>query len=318
MDTTTLTRLAHTAAGQFGIVSRDQLLELGVGPDRINRLVYAGLLERVLDGAYRLVSHTESESGRSLAVSLSRPGVAIAGPTAARLWGFRRVPRDGLVHVIVKPHGQPGRAPWLRTYRTAMLRDEDIVTRADGIRSTSRSRTVVDMVRYATDSAVVSMIEQGLDQRWFTNEALHEAAEHTRTPGRPFASRFLGLLDTRLAGGPAGSDWESVVGEHLARRGMVGIVRQFPLTVRGYGTLRFDLAVPSRRWALEIDVHPSHFSREGAARDKFRDRCCAEIGWLVQRVGEPDLRYRLDATLDSIEQTLASRPQIDARFRPTG
>ena len=130
MDTTTLTRLAHTAAGQFGIVSRDQLLELGVGPDRINRLVYAGLLERVLDGAYRLVSHTESESGRSLAVSLSRPGVAIAGPTAARLWGFRRVPRDGLVHVIVKPHGQPGRAPWLRTYRTAMIRDEDIVTRA--------------------------------------------------------------------------------------------------------------------------------------------------------------------------------------------
>ena len=318
MNTTTLTLLAHAAAGQFGIVSRNQLLELGVGPDGINRLVCAGLLERVIDGAYRLVSHTESESGRSLAVSLSRPGVAIAGPTAARLWSFRRVPRDGLVHVIVKPHGQPGRAPWLRTYRTAMVRSEDIITRTDGIRLTSKSRTVVDMVRYATDSAVISMIEQGLDQRWFTDKALHEVAEHTRTSGRPFASRFLGLLDSRLLGGPAGSDWESVVGDHLARRGMIDIVRQFPLTVRGYGALRFDLAVPSRRWALEIDVHPSHFSREGAARDKFRDRCCAEVGWLVQRVGEPDLRYHLDATLDSIEQTLARRPRIDSRLRPTG
>lgn len=318
MNTTTLTLLAHTAAGQFGIVSRHQLLELGVGPDGINRLVCAGLLERVIDGAYRLVSHTESESGRSLAVSLSRPGVAIAGPTAARLWSFRRVPRDGLVHVIVKPHGQPGRAPWLRTYRTAMVRDEDIITRTDGIRLTSKSRTVVDMVRYATDSAVISMIEQGLDQRWFTDKALHEIAEHTRTSGRPFASRFLGLLDSRLLGGPAGSEWESVVGDHLARRRMIDIVRQFPLTVRRYGALRFDLAVPSRRWALEIDVHPSHFSREGAARDKFRDRCCAEVGWLVQRVGEPDLRYHLDATLDSIGQTLARRPRIDSRLRPTG
>ncbi len=202
MNTTTLTRLAQTAAGQFGIVSRSQLLELGVGPDRINRLVYAGLLERVIDGAYRLVSHTESESGRCLAVSLSRPGVAIAGPTAARLWGFRRVPRDGLVHVIVKPHAQPGRAPWLRTYRTAMVRDEDIITRTDGIRLTSTSRTVVDMVRYATDSAVVSMIEQGLDQRWFTDKALHEVAEHTRTSGRPFASRFLGLAGQPPPGRP--------------------------------------------------------------------------------------------------------------------
>lgn len=198
-----------------------------------------------------------------------------------------------------------------------MVRDEDIITRTDGIRLTSKSRTVVDMVRYATDSAVISMIEQGLDQRWFTDKALHEVAEHTRTSGRPFASRFLGLLDSRLLGGPAGSDWESVVGDHLARRRMIDIVRQFPLTVRRYGALRFDLAVPSRRW-VEIDVHPSHFSREGAARDKFRDRCCAEVGWLVQRVGEPDLRYHLDATLDSIEQTLARRPRIDSRLRPTG
>jgi very-short-patch-repair endonuclease len=305
-----LSTLLAVAARQHGIVTNQQLCEQGFTRDRTARLVASGVLVRVIDGAYLVASHTEDELTRCVAVSLARPGLAVSGPTAARLWGFRRVSKDRIVHVTAKPHSQPARATWIRTYRTALIGSIDIVHRPDEVRLTSTARTVVDMVRYASPSAVVSMIEQGLDRDWFDEDALRSAAERTCTPGRPFARQFMSLLDARLGGGPAGSDWEAIVGERLRGRGITGLVRQHPLTVPGYGRLRFDLAIPERRWALEIDAHPEHYSQEGAARDKFRDRCCAEIDWMVQRVGEPDLRYRFDPTLDSIKRSLDHRPLV--------
>jgi very-short-patch-repair endonuclease len=298
------------AAGQHGIVTARQLSERGFTPDRVARLVASGVLVRVIDGAYRIASHADDELARCVAVSIARPGLTVSGPTAARLWGFRRVPRDSLVHVTAKPHSQPARAEWVRTYRTALIGAIDIVHRSDNVRLTSRARTAVDMVRYTSSSAVISMIEQGLDQDWFDQDTVRSVAERTATPGRPFARHFLTLLDNRLDGGAAGSDWETIVGDCLRRRGVLGLVRQHPLFVPGYGRLRFDLAIPERRWALEIDAHPSHHSAEGAARDKFRDRCCAEIDWMVQRIGEPDLRYRFDPTLDSITRALDRRPPM--------
>jgi len=305
-----LSRLLDIAADQHGIVTSRQLFEHGFSRDRVARLVDSDVLVRVVDGAYRVASHADDELARCVAVSLARPGLVVSGPTAARLWGFRRVTKDQLVHVTAKPHAQPGRAAWIRTYRTALIGAIDIVHRPDGVRLTSTARTAVDMVRHATPSAVLSMVEQGLDREWFDEAALRSTAERTATPGRPFARRFLELLGDRLDGGAAGSDWETIVGDCLRRRGIGGLVRQYPLTVPGYGRLRFDLAIPERRWALEIDAHPSHHSAEGAARDKFRDRCCAEIDWMVQRVGEPDLRHRFGRTLDSIERSLDHRPRV--------
>lgn len=318
MDRTHLTESLKIAARQHGVIARDQLDGCGLTADQIAGLVADGVIVRIIDGAYRAASQFETEIARCAAVCLSRPGLTVSGPTAARLSGFRRSPVDGLVHVTAKPHAQPGRATWIRTYRTALLDNRDVITRTDGIRLTSRARTTVDMVRYATDAAVLSMVEQGIDQQWFSEQRLRSTAENTATPGRPFARRFLALLDDRIVGGPAGSDWESVVGEHLRLLGRVDLVRQYPLTVPGYGALRFDLAIPSLRWALEVDAHPSHHTSEGAARDKFRDRCCSEIGWLVQRVGEPDLRFDLTSTLDQIGRTIARRSGELERLRPTG
>jgi very-short-patch-repair endonuclease len=300
-------RAMKLAEKQHGVVSLTNLHDSGLSTDQIARLVSSKTIHRVLDGAYRFVSHPESELARSAAVCLSRPGLTIAGPTAARLWGFRRVGHDHAIHVICRPKAQPGRASWLVPYRTACLDEQDIVSRTDGIRLTTHKRTVVDMMRFAADDAVVSMIEQGLDQRWFSEAVLRKTAEEIATPGRPFAKRFLILLSERIDGGPAGSDWESSVGDALRMRHVIGLARQHAINVSGYGNLRFDLAIPEIRWALEVDVHPSHFTREGAAKDKFRDRCCAEAGWLVQRIGEPDLRYRFDETMDALVRHIRQR-----------
>jgi len=288
------------ASRQHGAIARTQLDHLGFTEHQVARLVSTNVFVRVLGGAYRVASAPDDSLSRCAAVCLSRPGLVIAGPTAARLHELRRAPRDHRIHVIARPHAQPARAPWLVSYRTAMIASTSISTRADGIRLTTPARTVIDMTRFVGSHDLISMIEQGIDRGSFTSDAIRAVAEGIATPGRPFARQFIEVLDGRFPGGAAGSHWETRVASELEARGVRGLVRQHPLEVPGYGRLRFDLAVPVLRWAVEVDVHPSHTTREGAARDKFRDRCCANVGWQVHRVGEPDLDLHLDNTMGQL------------------
>jgi len=295
------------ASRQHGVITRTQLDQLGFTEHQVKHLTATGVLARVVDGAYRVASAPDDRLSRCAAVCLSRPGLAIAGPTAARLHELRRTPNDNRIHVIAKPHAQPGRATWLVTYRTAMISTASIGLRSDGIRLTTPVRTVIDMTRFVGHDDLVSMIEQGIDRGWFTADDARSMAETIATPGRPFARQFLEVLDGRFPGGAAGSHWEIRVADELRARGVRGLVRQHPLEVPGYGRLRFDLAVPELNWAVEVDVHPSHATREGAARDKFRDRCCTNVGWQVHRVGEPDLDNRLGDTIDQLADSYRRR-----------
>ena len=50
----------------------------------------------------------------------------------------------------------------MRPYRTALIYDDEIVQRPDGIRLTSPPRTLIDLARYLTDEALASAIESAL------------------------------------------------------------------------------------------------------------------------------------------------------------
>jgi hypothetical protein len=102
---------AHAVfARQHGVASTRQLVDAGVSLRQIQRLQRHGDLELVLRGAYRTPSVPITELSRCAAVCLARPDVAIAGPTAGRLWGFRRLPPDQRIHVIA-PRAATRRSP---------------------------------------------------------------------------------------------------------------------------------------------------------------------------------------------------------------
>src|SRR4029077_11371729 len=103
-----LTPEAHRLfATQHGVAGVDQLIAAGLSPRQIRRLEADGSLVSVLRGAYRTPSVEVDERGRGAAVCVARPAVIVAGPTAGRLWGFRRIPRDRRLHVIGPPVSQP-------------------------------------------------------------------------------------------------------------------------------------------------------------------------------------------------------------------
>lgn len=283
----------HHFATQHGVASVAQLLDAGLGLRSIERLERDGAIELVVRGVYRSCSVHLDELGRCAAVCLLRDDVVVAGPTAGRLWGFRRLPKDDRVHVIGPPASNPTISAWVRTYRTAAIHPDDVVRRADGIRITSRARTAFDLARWLGHDDVLSVIEQAMHEGRLDDDDLRRVAVDWLSPRRPWVRTFLLQLDRRLGGGAAESHAEVAVATALERAGVRGLVRQYEIDLPGYGPARFDLALPRRRIAIEVDIFPTHDETIGRLRDRRRDAASLSAGWHTSRVDRRTYERRL-------------------------
>ncbi len=293
-----LTPEAHRLfATQHGVAGKKQLVAAGLRARTIKRLEADGSLVSVLRGAYRTPSVELDELGRCVAVCVARSAVIVAGPTAGRIWALRRVPRDRRIFVIGPPQSQPAIAPWVVTYRTAAIREVDIITRGDGIRITTRARTAYDLARHLAPGDLRSVIEQAMHDGGCTAQELLDVASEWISPRRPWASTFVRLVSGRLDGGAAESHPEVRVGAALDRAGVRGLVRQFAIDLPSYGRARFDLAVPRLRWAIEVDVHPTHEETAGRAADHRRDDAAVSLGWNVSRISGTDYANAFDRSI---------------------
>jgi very-short-patch-repair endonuclease len=304
-----LTRHAHELlARQHGVASTAQLLDTGMSARQLRHLQRSQDLELVLRGAYRTPSAPDTELARCAAVCAARSDVAIAGPTAGRLWGFRRLPSDHRIHVLAPPASNPAIARWVVPYRTDARHDHDVIERDDGIRITTRARTAYDLARWLGPDDLLSVIEQAAhDGRLGDGDFLDVAADWL-SPRRPWVRGFLQALDRRLPGGAAESHPEVRVADALGRAGVRGLVRQHRIELPGHGNVRFDLAIPELRWAIEVDLHPRHRETLGIASDARRDRAAATIGWMTTRVS--DVQYQ-----DRFNETIAELAAAHAELR---
>lgn len=308
-----LTPEAHECfARQHGVASLEQLLHCGLPLHDIKRIRRAGGLDLVLQGAYHTPSTALDELARCAAVCLAHPDLAIAGPTAGRLWGFRRLPDDRRIHVLAPPASHPTMVSWVVPYRTAAVHEADIVQRPDGIRVTSRLRTALDLTRWLDGMDLRSVIDQALhDGRHESGEATAVAADWV-TPGRAWVRRFLRQVERRGTGMPAESHHELLLGEALERAGVRGLLRQHEIDLPDYGCARFDLAVPRLRWAIEIDVHPVHREAAGIESDRCRDAAATKLKWTVTRVPPDGFGHALADTVErlvAIHRSLAERDE---------
>lgn len=286
-----------------GVASAAQLTELGVTREAVKKLRRQGLLELVLDGAYRLRGQPMTMLARCTAVCIAHPGHVIGGPTAGRIYGLRRLPGDARIHTISPPCSNPTVAPWVKPYRTAAINSDDVVTRPDGIAITTLPRTALDLARFLRDGELLSVIEQAMRDGRHSDAEMRRVAADWVSPRRPWLRRFLWLLDRRLDGGHADSHHEVVLGDALAAAGVTGLVRQYPIDLPGYGRAYFDLAVPQLRWAIEVDVFPTHLETAGRASDRRRDAGAVELGWSVTRVDAEGFGPALSATVDRLVRT---------------
>jgi len=135
--------LGRLAAGQWGLITRQQALAAGCSSTMIGRRLSAGRWHRLGAGVYRFDGAPITWHQRALAACLvSGPDAVISHRSAAVLHGISGF-RPGPLHLTV-PAGRSGRNPLARVHRSEVLPKAD-VTRLDGIPVTRPARVLIDL-----------------------------------------------------------------------------------------------------------------------------------------------------------------------------
>jgi hypothetical protein len=269
-------------ADHYGIVDRATLVNHGVSAFELERLVRHGSLVPVHRGVYRSATHAQTFLGRCRAACLAAPELAIGGPSAAALWGFKHTGRPRELYAIVG-HDRTPISHGVMLRRSNILSADDSIQRSDGIRLTTPERTWFDRARDMQDVWFEALTEHVLDNHcsvptlWGTTKRLSGR-------GRPGAARANRVLNERADWQkPADSTLEYQVLSALEDRG-IHLIRQFRLELPNGSVIHLDGADPDAKWGLETDHVTWHGGRRKAQDDKIRDRNARRLGWQVDRV----------------------------------
>jgi hypothetical protein len=252
MDPNLPTVIVRIALRQHGNITRQQLLELGLGAEAIKHRSRAGDLHRVHLGVYSV--------GRPATTALERAAAAVlaCGPTAAlshasamALWGFwKRWPPT--FEVIVRHDRRPR---GIKVHRSRTLTQQDLRWHL-GIRVTSPARTLADMAPRLATKQLARTVNDALLSNYLTRSHLNEAAHRWPCLG-PFADRTDGPTRSGLE-----DDFQAFCERHDLPR------PQFNVRICGR---EVDAYFPKHRLIVELDGWRFHRGRESFERDRDHD-----------------------------------------------
>ena len=134
--------IARLAASQHGVVTRVQLVEVGLSDAAVGRRLRVGRLHRLHRGVFAVGHLVVTVEGRWMAAAMATGG-ALSHATAAAAWDLRPH-SSGVVHLTVT--GRSGRLlrAGLRIHRPRALEPYDTTT-PRGIPITTPARTIIDL-----------------------------------------------------------------------------------------------------------------------------------------------------------------------------
>jgi very-short-patch-repair endonuclease len=264
--------IASLATLQHGVVSRKQLLRLGLSGRMIERRIEAGRLYPLHRGVYAVGHERLSTRSRWLAAVLTCGEHAVLSHrSAAALWGLARVHR-GPIEVSSRRRRQ---GPGLRVRERRIGREDRAVR--DSIPVTSVARTLIDLVGILDDRRFERTWEEAdrlgllelrtLEQSW------------SRARGRPGAGRIHDLIvaarDPVRTRSPLEDRFAVFCREQRFPR------PSFNVLVLGH---EVDALWPRQKLAVELDSFEFHGHRAAFERDRSRDMELQVAGYRVIRV----------------------------------
>jgi very-short-patch-repair endonuclease len=285
-------RVAAMAALQHGVVSREQLLEVGLGSGAIQHRLETGRLFAVHAGVYA-VGHTRlTKHGNWMAAALAGGERGLLSHwSAAQLWGLVEG-RHRPIHVIVH-RNSAGKRSGIHMHRTRSLHPEDRALHSR-IPTTSVARTLLDVADRA---------------HWQQMRKLFEDAQRARLLDVPALERLLERTRGRRGKRPLGR----LLAEHLrlppdTKRELEAAFARFicdrDIPEPSYNVLVGDHLVdaywPAHDLVVELDSRAWHDTWQAHERDTRRDGELLLLGVRVLRV----TWRRLEDEPDALERTL--------------
>ncbi|HEV2820215.1 MAG TPA: type IV toxin-antitoxin system AbiEi family antitoxin domain-containing protein [Solirubrobacteraceae bacterium] len=151
--------VARLAAGQWGVVTRRQLIEGGVTIGAINYALAVGRLRQVHRGVYMIGGAAVCIEARWIAAVLAcGPGAVLSHRDAAALWGLLVPPRRKLVDATTPRRSRNGHEG-IDLHRPRSLPSAS-VTVVRAIPVTTVSRTLVDLADVAPDNHLRRAVDE--------------------------------------------------------------------------------------------------------------------------------------------------------------
>jgi very-short-patch-repair endonuclease len=265
---------------QHGVISRTQLLALGIPRTTIQEWRLRGRLHTVHVGVYAWGHRAVSWHGRCVAALLAAgEGSAISHAAAAVLHGLM-APRPTLD--VISPQRRRGDRT-LRVHRESLSVDE--ITEREGIRVTTLERTLFDL---CDPRLVTEAIAKGLTSL----PSLNDFVDRKRgVPGVQRFARAVGLPQYR-------SKFERDFHRWLQRRGFPE-----PAMNKKVGRRTFDFIWFEQRLIVEADG-PHHRTTQQMADDERAAAEAARHGFRVLRVPEEGFDNRQDRVERQIRTAL--------------
>ena len=263
--------IAALAARQRGHVTREQLLELGLGRGAIDWRIRTGRLIVVHAGVYRVAGAPSTPEGRAVAAVLAcGAGAVLSHGSAATLWGMARgwtTPLEVTVPADRRPRN-------IRTHRCSTLTRRDI-RRHVGIPVTSPALTLLDNAPRFVPPALARAVNQARLSGHLGIADLDELLP--RMPRHPGARALRDVIES--SAGPTRSVFEDEFVAFTRRFGLPA--PEMNARVAGY---EVDALFRLERVIVELDGFAFHGDRGSFERDRDRDAVTLAAGFVTVRV----------------------------------
>ena len=272
--------MAGLAGRQYGIVSRVQLLQIGMSGSAIDRRIRAGRLHLLHPGIFAVGHRFVGRDGYWLAAVLHGGDRAVLSHrSAAELWGICRGRDHSQIDISV-PRATRSSAG-IRRHHVSHAPDEVTVRRK--IPVTTLARTLFDVAAKLSAEAFEAALREAEYIHRFRLEELEALLESH--PGRRGVTAIRACL-WRLGRGPRGrtrSRFEVRFAALLATSDLPLPSLNTTLDLDGF-KVEADCLWKDQRVVVELDGGRSHGTRVAFESDRERDRRLQAAGWRVIRV----------------------------------
>lgn len=274
---------------QHGVVTRQQLLGLGLTAEAIEHRLTTGRLHRLHQGVYVVGRPEVEQRGRWMAAVLSCGSAAVLSHvSAASLWGLWT--RPTAIDVTV-PEGTVRRRPGIRVHRRVGLSSEHRRV-IDGIPVTDPVSTLIDLAT-STGLDRLDRAVNDADRLDLVDPDSLRSALDSIAP-RPGVGRLRSLLDRHTF-----APTDSVLERRFLRLARdAGLPR--PTTQAWVNGFRVDFYWPHLDLVVETDGLRYHRTAAQQTKDRVRDQAHAVAGLMTLRFTAAQVRYEPDRVRNTL------------------
>lgn len=283
--------IAALASRSHGVVSRRELLQLGITGAEIKHRIRIGALIPAHTGVYRVGHQAPSIEARYLAaVKACGDDALLAGRAAAHLFGILKgLPPEP--EVITK---YQRRVRGVATRRCGSIRPED-VAQWRGIPATTIPRTLVDLAAVVPPAVLARVFHEAAVRHGITPDSVERilARRHNWPGARQLRRVLWGEEPVSL------SKLEACFIARLRNAGL-----PLPETNCLVDGRRVDCRWPKKRLTVELDGYRYHHTRHAWEQDRGREREARIRGDEFRRYSYRDVVEEPGPMLDDLHSLL--------------